>query len=285
MDHSLPILRSSFIAACALAASSSPLANAAEPVRVAFQNGKSVPVSSLALKGDQLVVTVAGDGFTEGQLLPVQSADHVFGDKPAPINQALALLLTNKDRARDAQKILEPVVAEQRITSKIYGNYWLEAARGLLVAYAVNGDTKQCTDLGKEISDATPAQGADPFIALGKALLMPPLAKVEERESALRDQTTDNLPAEVCAYASFFRGDLLAAERNPNGALQAYLSVSCLYPTGGMILNAAAELKAADLLAAQGKRDEALMLVKSAVHSCGGTSLVNEANKRLESLK
>jgi tetratricopeptide (TPR) repeat protein len=154
------------------------------------------------------------------------------------------------------------------------------------VAHAVNGDAAECNTIGKEISDATPAQGIDPFVMLGKALLLPPLTtKWQEREDALRALTTDNLPAEVCAYADFFRGNILREHGKNPEALDAYLSVSCLHPTGGLILNAASELRAAELLAAQGRREEALALVQSALRVSHSTVLADDATKRLESLK
>jgi len=281
------ILRSSFIAVCAAVVSSVTMAGAAEPYKIVFQNGKAIAITSIALQKDQFVVKTPGDGFTEGQLLPVASADHVFGDKPPQINQALAILLNDKAKAKQAQTILEPVVAEHKITVGVYGSYWLEAARVLLVAYAVNGDAGLSVKLGKEISDSAPTQGTDPIVSLGKALLISPLAKLEEREVPLRDLTTaDNVPTDVSAYASFFRGELLREKKHDAQALEAYLMVPCLFPTGGVILNAASEMKAADLLAAQSnRREEAVALATTAVRDATGTVLAAEAKKRLESLK
>ena len=90
----------------------------------------------------------------------------------------------------------------------------------------------------------------------------------------------------MCAYASFFRGNLLKKEKRNPEALEAYLFVPCLFPTGGLVLNAAAEIQAADFLTAQGgRREEATALLHSAVRDGVGTLLVKEADKRLESLK
>ena len=281
------ILRSSFIAVCAAVVATASVANAADPYKIVFQNGKSIALTSITLQKDQFVVKTPGDGFTEGQLIPVASADHILGDKPPQIYQALAILLNDKAKAKQAQALLEPVVAEHKITVGIYGSYWLEAARVLLVAYAVNGDAGLSVKIGKEISDCAPTQGNDPIVALGKALLISPLAKLEERELPLRDLTTaDNVPTDVSAYASFFRGELLREKKHDAQALEAYLMVPCIFPTGGIILNAAAEMKAADLLANQGnKREEALALATTAVRDASGTVLAEEAKKRLESLK
>jgi tetratricopeptide (TPR) repeat protein len=279
--------------ACAAALLPFSPASAAEPIRVVFQNGRSVPISSVALQGANLVITSAADGFNPGQSFPLATADHIFGEKPAELDQAIALLLT--DKPADALKLLEPILSSQQVSAKIPGNFWLEAARAALVAYAVTGNTARCTEIGKEISDATPVQGNDPFVSLGKALLMPSATKLADRETAFRDLTTDNLPADVCAYASFYRASLLksakrsadAAEalKQDKDALEAYLMVPCLFPSGGMILNAVAELKASELLASLGRREEAVALFNSSIRQSTGTLVAADASKRMESLK
>lgn len=282
MVRSFPIVRSTVLA---LAVSLS--AHAADPpARVVFQNGWSTPINNVILQGDKLVIKTTADGFNEGQVLPLQNADHIYGTKPPEINQALAILLTDRDRAKEARKLLEPVLAEHKLTAKIPGNFWIEAAKIMLITYALQSDNTSLTAIGREISDATPEQGTDPFVALGKALMMPPLTtKVEDRAAALSDQTTDNLPTDVCAFAEFFRGELFKKENQDAKALECFLRVFCIYPSGGLILNAAAEIKAADLLAAAGRPEEALILANSALRGAAGTMLVEEANKRIQSLK
>jgi tetratricopeptide (TPR) repeat protein len=280
MVLSIPIIRS---AALALAVSLS--AHAAEPARIVFQSGRSTPINNVILQGDKLVIKAATDFFNEGQVLSLQSADHVYGIKPPEINQALAMVLSDREKAKEARKLLDPVLVEHKITAKIPGNFWLEAAKVMLVIYALQSDNVSLTVIGKEISDATPEQGTDPFVALGKALMMSPLTKLEERASALADQTTDNLPSDVCAFAEFYRGELFRKENRDAEALDCFLRVSCLYPSGGLILNAASEIKAADLLAAAGKPEEALALANSALRAATDTMLVDEANKRIQSLK
>ena len=268
------------------------LAGAAEPARIVLQNGRSVLVSAVALQAGKLVVNAAGEGFNQGQIIPLETVDHVFGERPAELNPAIALLLTGKPA--DAAKLLEPLLTAHRVTAKMPGNFWLEAARAALVAYAVEGNTTKVTDLGKEISDATLAPGTDAFVALGKALLLPASTKLAEREIAFRDLTTDNLPADVCAYASFYRASLLkSAKRTGDAAaiakqdmetLEAYLTVSCLFPSGGMILNAVAQLEAAAFLTGE-RREEAVALLNSSIRHSTGTMVAVEATKRLESLK
>lgn len=277
--HSM-VLRSLLLATAALVAGA---AAQGTPPKVVFRNGSSIVASTLALEGQNLVVTSASDGFSAGQSFALQSADHVFGDKPSEIGQGVALLL--RGEPRKAREMLAPVVQAQRATATIPGNYWLEAARALLVAHALSGDDRKATDLGREIGEATPAQGIDPFTSLGKALVLPLTTKYEDRERALRDLTTDNLAADVRAYASFFLGELCVRDNKGKGALDAFLAVPCEHPTGGLILNAAAELRAAELLAAAGRREEALALVTSAQRVSSGTILADEAAKRLQSLK
>jgi tetratricopeptide (TPR) repeat protein len=251
--------------------------------RIVFQNGRSVPVAAVVVQGNQIIVKAAAEGYSEGQTFPFESADHVYGVKPIEVNRGIALLLTGKPA--EALKLLEPVVTQHQMTAKIPGNFWLEAARATLVGYALNGDSSKCTDLGKAISDATAAQGIDPFVSLGKALMLPSTTKAIDRATALQDLTTDNQPAVVGAYASFFRGNALRDAKKDAEALEAYLMVPCLFPSGGMVLNAAAELNAAELLTALGRREEALALLRSSIRESVGTLISVEANKRLESSK
>lgn len=259
------------------------LAGAAEPVQIVFQNGRSVPITAVALQGDKLTITTAFEAFTVGQAFPLAIADHIYGEKPAAVNQGVGLLLMgNPD---EALKLLEPVLAAQRITAKIPGNFWLEAARASLIAHAVNGNSAKCTELGKEISESTPAQGSDPFVSLGRALLMSSTDQVEDKEVALRDLTTDNLPADVAAYATYYRGNLLKAANRDAEALEAYLLITGLYPSGCLVVNGAAELNASKFLATLGRREEAIILLKNSARDAVDTIVATEANKFLETLK
>ncbi len=282
MISPLPFLRSALLA-CAVALFPAARAVAAEPTRIVLQNGRAVDITAVAVQGDNLVLKTAADGFNAGQTIPLATADHVYGEKPAGLNTGVAQLLMGK--TADAISLLEPILVSQKVTASIPGNYWLEAARAALVAYAVEGNSAKCTDLGKEISDATPAPGNDPFVALGKALLLPASTKVDERATAFKDLTTDDLPADICAYASFYRAKLLKTAKRDKESLEAYLSVPGLFPAGGIILTSAAELNASEALATLGRREEAVALLKSVVRGAPGTPLATEANKRLESLK
>jgi len=253
------------------------------PAQLVFQNGRSIPLSSVDIAQDKVLIKTAADGFGAGQSFPLTAVSHVFGDRPAELNQAIALLLF--DRHKEAIDLLEPLLAAHRVSAKIPGNFWLESARTLLVCFALTGDAARCTQLGKDISDATPPQGSDPFVSLGKALLMPASVSPEDRDVSLKDLTADEMPADVAAYASFYRTRLLKEQKKNAEALQALLAVPCLYPSGGLILNAAAEIHASDLLAGLSRRDEATHLINSALRVSQGTILSEEGNKRLESLK
>jgi hypothetical protein len=61
--------------------------------------------------------------------------------------------------------------------------------------------------------------------------------------------------------------------------------VPCLFPSGGMILNSVAELKAAEYLVNLDRRDEAVAILNSSIRESTGTLVAVEAAKRLESLK
>lgn len=255
----------------------------ADPTQLVFQNGRTVPLSSVDVAQDQILIKTAGNGLNVGQQFPLSAISHVFGERPAELNQAIALLLF--DRPKEAIALLEPLLSAHRVSARIPGNFWLESARALLVCYAVTGDAARCTQLGKDISDATLLQGNDPFVSLGKALLMPSSVNPEDRDVSLKDLTADDMPADVAAYASFYRARPLKEQKKNAEALQALLAVPCLYPSGGLILNAASEILAADMLAGLTRTDEATRLINSAMRVAQGTILTDEANKRLESLK
>ncbi len=264
--------------------SADPTPQAPRPFSVVFLNGKSAPVAALTLQGENFVVNTTTTDFNQGQVLPANTASHIDGERPQALNQAIALLLSNK--ARDARDLLEPIHASQVITAKIPGNFWVEATRVLMLSHAVSGDPKKSTELGKLVAEATPQQGVDPFTNLGKALAMSPASStLEDRVSAIRMVLTDDQPASVQAYASFFLGQLYLKERKPADALQAFFSVTNLYPTGGLVVCAAAELQAAELLSAQKLNSEALALVQSAQLSAANTVIAQDAAKRMESLK
>jgi len=286
MAHSSITIRSALLAGVIAAAHTA--VQAEDPVRIVFKTGPSIPASAVTLvtdkeNGDKFVVKTDADPYKVGQEIPFARADHIYGVKPAAINQAIVTMLMGKPK--DAQKMLEPIVNDQRITAKIPGNFWLEAARTMLVAYSLYGQSKDALDLGKEISAATGVQGIEPYVPLGKALMMPLTVKFDDREVALRDLMSDVLPADVCAFATFFRGDLHKKEKHSAEALEAYLNVPCLYPSGGLAVMAVAEMQAAELLGALNRREEAITLCRSAVRDAVGTTLVQDANKRIESLK
>ncbi len=260
-----------------------PAAMAAEPTQIVFKNGRSVPLSALALQGTNLVVTTPVEGYVAGQSFPFDSADHIYGERPESVGQAIALLASGKPA--DAAKLLEPVLAVHQPTAKIPGNFWIEAARAALVAYALDGKSPRADAIGKEISDTRPGRGVDPFVRFGKALTLPPSTKIEERLEALKDFTTDDQPAAVAAYATFFTGKLLRDEKRDPEALEAFLTVTGVFPTGSIFLNAAAEVNAADILSGLNRRDEALALLNSALRNAKGTALADEAKRRLDSLK
>jgi hypothetical protein len=275
--------RQALLAATAGMVLACAFARAAEPAQIVLQNGRALPLTAVVLQGDKFVVKTDVEGFAANAVIPVSSVDHVFGDKPEATNQAIALLLTGQ--AGEAVKLLEPLLAAHKDTAKLPGNFWLEAARAALVANSLEGAFTACGPLGKEISDATPAQGVDPFVTLSKALLLPVATKVADREAALLNLTTDNLPAELCAYATFFRAELLKKDKREAAALEAYLTVSCMFPSGGLVVNGVAQYKAAELLTAQGRRDEALALLQSASRNTEGTAAEPPVAKLLEGIK
>lgn len=255
----------------------------ADGPQVVFRNGQMVPLAAVTLQGNNLVISGEAEGFTAGQSFPMETADHIYGERPAAVSQGIALMLSGKPD--EAIKLIEPVLAVHRPSAKIPGNFWVEAARAALVAYALDGKNPKAEAIGRDITEATPAQGSDPFVLLGKALGLPPSAKPDERIAALKDLTTDDQPAAVAAYATFFIAKAYKDSSRNNEALESFLTVTGVYPTGSIYLNAAAELNAADILSGLTRREEAVALVNSAARNAPGTVLADEAKRRLDSLK
>lgn len=258
-------------------------AQAAEPTHLVLQSGRSLPLAAVVLQGEKFLVKTAGEGFEANSTIALSSVDHVYGEKPPGINQAIALLLTGK--TEEARKLLDPILAEHKDSAKIPGNFWLEAARAALVANALEGAAAACGTLGKDISDATPAQGIDPYVTLGKALMLSFTAKTSERVAALQELTTDNMPADLCAYASFFRAELLKKDKNVPLALEAYLTVPCQFPSGGLVINGVAQFKAAEILNAKDHREDAVALLNASIRNCKGTAAEALATQLLENIK
>lgn len=270
------------LALAATALTSVTTLNAAEPVQIVFQGGKMLPVTSLELKGGQFTVLTAQEGFTAGQTFPATLADHIFGDKPEGLNRGIALLLL--DDPVKALGALEPLLASQKITSSIPGNFWVETARAAVVAYAWMGNAAKVEALAKDLGEATKIS-PDPVITLSKALLLPASTKLDVKLAAHNDLINEVAPADVAAYSSYFKAILLKRAKRDAEALESYLVIPCLYPTGNNVLNAGAELMASDFLLQQARREEAGALLNSASRDARGTPIADEAKKRLESLK
>jgi tetratricopeptide (TPR) repeat protein len=274
-------LRGSALLALAFSALGSAVASA-DAVSIVFANNKSLPLDALTLQNGKFTVKTPTDGFPATPFNE-ELASHISGDKPPEIDQAIGLLLMNKPL--DAIALLDPLMEKHKITARIPGNYWVETARAALVAYSINRSTTKCEEIGKALSDATPAAGDDPQIALSKAMLTPLSVKIDDRIAALAALASDSSPAEVSAYACFFRGNLLKTAKRLPEALEAYLSISGVYPTCGRVLNGAAELNGAELLANMKRRPEALLLLDAAARDAKGTAIGAEAEKRIPLVK
>lgn len=258
-------------------------ARAAEAVRIIFQGGRAIPIEALELKGANFVVTAAQDGLTVGQSVPTNTADHVFGDKPDAINKGIGFLLTGEPVK--ALSALEPIVASHKVTGPVPGNFWVEAARAAVLSYAEMGNAAKAEDLAKVLADATPEAGPDPALGLARALLMSASTKLDARVAAFDEFVNDASPADIAAYASYFKGQYLQKGKRDADALQAWSVVTCLYPTGGNILNGAAELASSQYLFNQKRRDEAVVLLEAAARDARNSPVADEAKKRLETMK
>lgn len=271
------------LAATATLLSFAPVSRAADPLRIVFKGGRSLPIDAVTIENGQFKVLTAQDGFEAGKTFKTDLADYISGEKPEAINRGVAFVLMDKPVEAIGQ--LESVLNSQKITASIQGNYWIETARALLVAYARIGNNAKMEALGKELADATPEPGIDAGMLLAKAISLPLSTRSDERLNAFGDLLDDKNPTDVAAYAAFFRANFLSRTKKEAEALQGYLTVPCLYPTGGSVINGAAELFASELLAKQSRREEAVALLRAAINDARGTAIAEEAKKRLESLK
>jgi tetratricopeptide (TPR) repeat protein len=254
-------------------------------IRVVTQNGQSLSLDSFDVNGENIVMKAAVGGFVIGQAIPITFIDRVAGSKPAEINQGIALLLM--DDLAGALKLLEPILLSQKVTAKIPGNFWVPTAKAVACIYALNSSTlPKAEALTKEISSVTPESGNDPIGLLVKALSVSISVNIDARNTALNDLVTDSLPTDICAYASFFRGQILRKAKREEEALDAYLQVSCIYPTGSRLITGASELYAAQILNIQlNRRAEVLLLLNNSVRNTEGTKVAEEAKKSLDSTK
>ncbi len=284
MKKPLSLGRSAALAFSFFAFATPTLFAQAEGSRLVLVNGRSLPLANVAFEGGKFVVKTAADSFAAGNSFSLSAASHVSGEKPAAINKGTALILM--EEPSKALELLEPVVAAHRVTAQVPGNYWLEAARATLLAYSLYNEPAKAEALGKEIAEATPEAGEDPATKLGKALAMPLTVKFDDRLKALTDLISDNNPAEISAFASYFSAKLLIKVDRKDEALQNYLAIGCLYPAGGLVLTSAAEMHAAEMIKMKpDRRDEALALLTSAVRGSKGTAVGVAASKALEGLK
>lgn len=281
-----PLSRAAFIATLSVAASLSLSAQedaAPEEPLLVFRTGRSIPLSAVAQQGENFVVRQAVAGYAAGTVIPRNIITHVSGEKPPALSLGTGQLLTG--HPAEAIKILEPLVTSLKPTAKISGNYWIDAARVLVLSYAQEKETTKAEPLIKEISEASPAPGIDPVGRLAKALATPVSAGFDARMAALDAQISDSNPTEISAFASFFKGRLMEEEKKTSGAIEAFLTVGCLYPSGAVLTTSAAELRAGLLLAAKPERRlEAVALIKSAAQGAANTPIAAEAQKRLASL-
>lgn len=254
-----------------------------QPLRIVFQGGRTVSLEALKVEGDQFVVVAAEGDLTVGQKVPVTAADHMFGDKPAAVNEGIALMLLRNPE--QAIATLEPVLESQKVTASVPGNFWVESARGAVLAYADMANGPKVEALLKELKDVNKEKGTDTLADLAKVLMLPAATKIEQKVAAFDALINDVSPTDVAAYATYFKGEALKKAKQDAEASQSYLVAPTLYPTGNGVLNGAAELNASEFLIRKNRVNEAVNLLNSAARSAPNTSVATEAQKRLQSVK
>jgi tetratricopeptide (TPR) repeat protein len=255
----------------------------AQPLRIVFQGGRTVSLEALKVEGDQFVVVSAEGDLTVGQKVPIAAADHMFGDKPAAVNEGIALLLLGN--SEKAIATLEPVLESQKVTASVPGNFWLESARGAVLAYANMANGPKVDALLKELKETNKGKGTDTLGDLAKVLMLPSATKIEQKVAAFDALINDVSPTDVAAYATYFKGEALKKAKRDVEASESFLVAPTLYPTGNGVLNGAAELSASEFLIRKNRVDEAVSLLNSAARSAPNTSVATEAQKRLQSVK
>lgn len=262
-----------------------------QPVMIAFRGGRTIPVSALSVANGMFVLKQAVENLPAGQTVPLDSAETVLGDKPIELMQATAFVLQQKPA--DALKLLEPILVENQATATVPGNFWVEAARSAIIAYAMINNEGKVRDLKQQLDKAN-GGSADPIGKVVAALSLKPSTKFELKEQAFSDAMLDSNPVDVIAFAAYFRGQLFESVKDVNRALESYFSIVNLYPTGNNVVNAAAHFRAGEMILVQPTMDaelqklargEAIGLFKAAAADAKGTVFSEEAAKRLESLK
>lgn len=271
-----------FLAALPLAAQSDAVA-ATGPLLVT-RTGRSIPLSAVVLQGTNFTVKEAAPGLPANTVIPLNSIDHVSGEKPPELAAGTALLLMGQPR--ETIKKLTPLVASLAPTAKISGSYWIEIARMNALAYAMEKESAKSDALIKEISDATPATGMDPINRIAKVMALPKLAETKVIVAAYEPHIGDLNPPEISAIASYFKGLAQQEAKDSTSALRSFLTIGCLFPSGTVLLTSAGEYQAGVILSAnKDRREEAVSLLKSAAIGASGTLIAEEAKKRLESLE
>jgi tetratricopeptide (TPR) repeat protein len=269
-------------------ATAEPAAQAAaeedvQPLRIVFQGGRTVSLEALKVEGDQFEVVAAEGDLTVGQKVPVSSAIHLFGDKPAAVNEGIALMLLGN--SEKAIATLEPVLESQRVTASVPGNFWVESARAAVLAYANMANGPKVDGLLKELKAANKEKSTDTLADLAKVLMLPSATKIEQKVAAFDALINDVSPTDVAAYATYFKGEALKKAKRDVEASESYLVAPTLYPTGHGVLNGAAELSASEFLIRKNRVEEAVSLLNSAARSAPNTSVAAEAQKRLQTVK
>lgn len=219
-----------------LAASVSAQAQTAPPAAPApagivlnMKDGKTVSTASVRRNGDMVMATVQ-IGTGSGEIgYPTASIAKIDFPQPPQIKTAGDLLTQGK--YADVLAQLEPVVTNQAPFKDVQGNWWAPAVKLKLKALVSLQKDAEAEALVKELASVT----GDPELLLAARVQAgASLARKGQHDKALAiydEVIKQNTAEETLAMAWLEKGLSLAAMKEWDAALLAYLHLPVLYPT------------------------------------------------------
>ena len=194
---------------------------------ILLKSGQTIETKGVRRSGD-IVMGKVQVGASSGEI-GYQASTIARINFPEPPQLKTTAAFLSQDEPEKALVDIEPVVKYYEPFRDLPGNFWAPAA--LLKVSALGGMQldKQAEALGEEIRKSV----TDPETARAAQLqLVPGLVRREDFEKALQlceSVIKESIQADVLAEAWVSKGDVLAALRQWDGAVIAYLHVPVFY--------------------------------------------------------
>lgn len=194
---------------------------------ILLKSGQTIETKGVRRSGD-IVMGKMQVGASSGEI-GYQASTIARINFPEPPQLKTTAAFLSQDEPEKALVDIEPVVKYYEPFRDLPGNFWAPAA--LLKVSALGGMQldKQAEALGEEIRKSV----TDPETARAAQLqLVPGLVRREDFEKALQlceSVIKESIQADVLAEAWVSKGDVLAALRQWDGAVIAYLHVPVFY--------------------------------------------------------